>query len=288
MKKLITTCLNPLNFLVFGIFILNNTASAQLISDPIHQVTVGPGSTDINVNTNASLVVTEIISGPINQTLIGPGQMEFDFNGDAQTDFIFDILYLSAGSNAARVKPQGGSEILDNSTYGYPDVFDFEEEMTGFFHGNLGVLGTFNSAGQFRGMGDKYLGIKINAGGQKLHGWVLLNCSFNRDTLTIISFGYSTTPDEPVTAGQTTTATLVNTTLSAENIIVYPNPGITQLTISNISVPTAYWVMDAKGTVVQTGTTRGLVDVSALSAGLYFLRLRLNGQELIKKIIVQH
>ncbi len=106
-------------------------------------------------------------------------------------------------SLAARVNPKT-IEILDNSTYNYPDALDFNEQISndGYWTHSTGVLGTFGNAGQFQGQGEKYLGIRFKASGGYKYGWVKIYCSQHNDTLKIIEYAYNDVLNSNIKAGQ--------------------------------------------------------------------------------------
>ncbi|MDZ7743917.1 MAG: hypothetical protein U5Q03_19830 [Bacteroidota bacterium] len=78
--------------------------------------------------------IDSILNGQINAEFISTGHKDFDLDADNNYDIGFEIIDLnkynpnglpeSFDSLAARVIPKS-IEILDNSTYGYPDALDF-------------------------------------------------------------------------------------------------------------------------------------------------------------------
>jgi hypothetical protein len=157
--------------------------------------------------------VDSILSGLINEEFISTGHKDFDLDADLIADIAFEIIDLnkynpnrlpnSFDSLAARVVPII-TEILDNSTYGYPDALKLNELISG--EGNwsdrTSVLGTFLNAGQFQGNGDKYLGIRFSNSEDYNYGWIKLYCSQHNDTLRIIEYAYNNISGSKIYAGQ--------------------------------------------------------------------------------------
>ena len=106
-------------------------------------------------------------------------------------------------SLAARVDPLT-LEILDNSTWGYPDALAEGTEITetGYWSEKTSVLGTFLQGGKFQGNGERYLGIRFPDGGKYKYGWVKLYCSMHNDTLRIIEYAYNDISENSIFAGQ--------------------------------------------------------------------------------------
>ncbi|MBN2668114.1 MAG: hypothetical protein JXR60_02695 [Bacteroidales bacterium] len=157
--------------------------------------------------------VDSILNGYINAEFISSGYQNFILNSDSSFDIAFEIINLhefnpnglpeSFDSLAARVVPIA-VQILDNSTYGYPDALIHEAEISsnGYWSNRTSVLGTFLNAGQFQGNGDRYLGFRFESGSDYKYGWIKLNCSQHNDTLKVISFAYNNSVSSKILAGQ--------------------------------------------------------------------------------------
>ncbi|MFN3342335.1 MAG: T9SS type A sorting domain-containing protein [Flavobacteriales bacterium] len=184
------------------------------------------------------------------------------------------------------------SAILDNSTFGYPDALLFDDTVASYFHFNPGVLGTFVSSGQFNGMGNRYLGMRINAASDAFYGWFYINCSRNRDTIIIRTAAYNTTPWEGINAGQTFITGSDEIASSGVQISLFPNPANDQLYISSsstsslFSFPLAYKILDSRGSVVSSAFTNGIVKLSDLPNGIYHLQLEGSDQYTAKTFLI--
>ncbi len=160
-----------------------------------------------------SMHIDSIISGLINTEVVSTGNKSFDLNGDNVWDLGFEIidlnkfninkLPLSFDSLAVRVLPNS-LQVLDNSTYGYPDALDsaYQINSSGNWTSNQSVIGTFTGAGQFKGKGEKYLGIRLIQGSSYLYGWIKLFCSEHNDTIRIIDYAYNQQSNKLIMAGQ--------------------------------------------------------------------------------------
>lgn len=174
----------------------------------IRDVSLLQSSTD-----TISAHVDSILNGLLDEQIISTGLKSFDLNRDNTTDIQFEIIDLNLFNNgnlpsyldsmAARVVPVA-LQILDNSTYGYPDALETDAVIkeTGNWSSQTSVLGTFMNAGQFQGMGDRYLGIRFTGNEGTNYGWVKLNCSQHNDTLRIIEYAYNLNYGQEIKAGQ--------------------------------------------------------------------------------------
>ena len=158
--------------------------------------------------------VDSILSGLIDAEVISTGQRFVDLDAEMNLSVGFEIIDLnlynpnglpeSFDSLAARVIPTS-VQILDNSTYGYPDALSVGDQISE--NGNWSdrasaVLGTFQNAGQFKGMGERYLGIRFLNENSYKYGWIKLYCSQHNDTLKVIDFAYNNVNDGEINAGQ--------------------------------------------------------------------------------------
>lgn len=164
-------------------------------------------------NDEISNHVDSILTGLINEEFISTGEKTFDLDADIISDIGFEIIDLnkfnpeglpeSFDSLAARVIPLS-VEILDNSTYGYPDALVLDDQISenGHWSKNACVLGTFLNAGQYQGKGEKYLGIRLPRGDDYKYGWIKIDCSQHSDTLRIFDYAYNDMVNRKIRAGQ--------------------------------------------------------------------------------------
>lgn len=183
------------------------------------EIVLPTNKTDLQNSTNAGAMHADsILAGYIQAEYVTTGLWPHDLDGDGNADISFDIIDLhkfnpqgipqSFDTLAARVHPVQTTEILDNSTYGYPDALDEQVEVgpNHFWnHRQNFVLGTFLTAGNFKGAGDKYLGFRFADGNGHHYGWVKLYVSAQNDTLRLYSFAWHKVVDEPILTGQLST-----------------------------------------------------------------------------------
>ncbi len=174
-------------------------------------------TTDVNENIAvpyAKLQTDEILSTMVNGQVMVFDSYGLDLDGDELVDLTFEVVDLTLWNGvmpdhpdnlAARVHTSSTTELLDNSTFGYPDalnnegIFDVGEwSERGSF-----VLGTIADAGLFEGKTGHHLAFRISNNGGYNYGWVKLDCSAVSDVLTIHSYGLNLTPDTAILAGQT-------------------------------------------------------------------------------------
>ncbi len=215
---------------------------------------------------------SQITVNTVNLEIIGENQQSIDINNDGTNDLQFEIISIPA----VRAIPLNGTTILDNSTYGYADALNINQPISGNFTNQTVVLGTFSTAGNFNGQGDKYLGVKLfNSLQQTVHyAWVLLNCSENNDTLKIIKYAFEASPSVQINAGQTVSNVKCEENSKVFDLTVYPTISTDFLTITNqTSQIINYDIIDNKGVIIFQGKTYNGIKIDTLQNGVYILRL---------------
>ena len=161
-----------------------------------------------------SLKIDSILQGHVQEEFVSTGYKGLDIDGDGRFDLSFEIIDLMPFNNnnlpesfdslAARVVSHN-VEIIDNSTFGYPDALNRNDQIDvneKWSSRASFVLGTFANAGNFNGEGEKYLGFRMSEGGDYKYGWVKLYCSQHNDTLKIMDFAYNKSLNKKIKAGQ--------------------------------------------------------------------------------------
>lgn len=107
---------------------------------------------------------------------------------------------------ASRVHPNAKVQILDNSTYGYPDALNLDESINSeqnWSDRNNFVLGTsIGNGGIFEGKGLRYLGFRILNNGEYQYGWIALINNEGNTCVEIESYAVNTTIGKSILAGQ--------------------------------------------------------------------------------------
>ena len=117
----------------------------------------------------------------------------------------FHIIPLSEGF-AVRVQPGSDIQILDSSTFGYPDALDIDSEISNIniwsTDSNFVLGTTVGHGGQFEGAGKKYLGFRLLDNNNTYYGWVSLENNNGSTLLLIDNYQIKFESDEPILAGQ--------------------------------------------------------------------------------------
>ena len=226
----------------------------------------------------------QINSYPVNQTVtISSGSFTIDVDNDSNDDYTFEILPLSGSSNAARVISLGNSQVMDGSTFGYPDALNFGDNVTAPYSSGNAVLGTdVGGGGQFTGDGMKYLGLNIDISGESHLGWISLEVAASNDTIILHTIGYNTIANDGITAGLISTTSVNETSLI--DLEIYPNPcqNIIGLDWPYLASSIRYSISDLTGKLILNGEAYKTIDVSTLAAGTYILTIT-EGQNSVRK-----
>ncbi len=177
----------------------------------------------------AGSLVAVSANAQVNYTDISPDTMVhdslvygLDLNNDAVIDFEFATSVASSSStlvNFATVSVVGDTNnaVLGSLYYGmYPFPYRLNNGdsikpnsvlwpgyslTTGVNY--LGVTGPA-TYGNWVGITDKYLGLRIKVAGQFYYGWARLSVNATTDTITIKEYAIEALPNTPIAAGQIT------------------------------------------------------------------------------------
>ena len=157
--------------------------------------------------------IDSILTGEISAEFVSTGSKSFDLDSNKENDISFEIIDLQPLNNhnlpasfdslAVRVSPLT-IQVLDNSTHNYADALNVNDIINnkGNWTTQNCVLGTFGDAGQFKGKGEKYLGIRFVGFKSFIYGWIKLYCSQHNDTLRIIEYAFNQQANTEIKAGQ--------------------------------------------------------------------------------------
>ncbi len=230
---------------------------------------------------------------------------EIDFDGDAVTDLtIMHVASSSSSSsmvinvNAVAVNAAEGNAFKGNvqGSYAYASVLAAGDAIApgaGFqtSYGTcafaISIPGLFATTyGDWAGQ-TGYVGCKFEGGdGQTHYGWVHLSVATGVTSATVLAYGYESTPNTAISAGDMGTTTGIGTVAEKFNFNIAPNPTKDQAVIGlqgvkgqNVTVS----VIDAMGKVMFTEQVSAMeethtLDLSNLAQGTYFVRLE-NGKE---------
>ncbi len=149
--------------------------------------------------------------------------------------------------------------------------------------------------GNWIGVTDKYLGVRIKTGIQWLYGWIRMDVNTAGTSVTIKDYACNRTPNTSINAGQTTTTRINNFLDATENIIsIYPNPSNGAININGINGNVDLRIINIQGKVVFTeelisdnqSYTQG-VDLSAYPKGIYFIKLTNKNFTKVEKVVFQ-
>lgn len=233
--------------------------------------------------------IAQINSYSVNQTVtISSGPFTIDVDSDGNDDYTFEILPLSGSLNAARVISLGNSQVMDGSTFGYPDALNFGDHVTSPYSSGNAVLGTdVGGGGLFSGAGLKYLGVNVDSSGDSHLGWISLEVAATNDTINIHDIAYNSTANDGITAGQINLSSVI-----AINLIdfeIYPNPCQNLIGIDwpNSTSISSYSISDLTGEMMINGAFVKHIDVSILASGIYILTLA-EGQHVGRKRFIKN
>jgi hypothetical protein len=131
--------------------------------------------------------------------------------------------------------------------------------------------------GNWTGVTDKYLGIRIKNGTQWLYGWIRLDVNALGSSVTIKDYACNRTADESINAGQTNTTVIDDcSAIPTKNISAFPNPcknlvefrfkypvNNAVINFYNLQLLKIKTISDVSGSIF-------IIDLGDLKCGIYF------------------
>lgn len=123
-------------------------------------------------------------------------------------------------------------EVIMNGTY--PASIDYDQEISSsaiWAKPEYSILND-GSHGNWIGVTDKYLGVRVKNGTHWLYGWIRMDVNTSGTSVTIKDYSCNRTPDASILAGQTTLRIPEVIGSNCNFISIYPNPMSDESTLS--------------------------------------------------------
>jgi len=259
--------------------------------------------TGILIVSKAQVVYTDIPDATGN---ISGNYYSLDLNNDGTADFNIIVDFPSGlDHNQVTIDCLGNGQVLVTGTFfqvgdlGGALSLNTNIASTSSTWKTLGWTQTINECflafddgsttygGNFLGMNNLYLPLRISINNNYHYGWVRVDVNSNSTSFTIKDYAYNNTPGQAIKAGQTTgggTTGIVDNTFEQVSIFFHNK------TIFLSSPPINSFQLhlyNVLGKEVFNTTTETSADVSQLPDGIYIATFTSGTLTISKKIIVQ-
>jgi hypothetical protein len=230
-----------------------------------------------------------------------------DLNGDSILDFVFAAGNYTGAYQVdyALVVNQGDSmtAVLGSSQYNLPTPYSLNAgdsiapsgtTWNDTLNGGANILGayitgTFGSfpIGNWVGVNDKYVGLRVHANGQFYYGWARLGVVPTSDTIILKEYAYQVMPNVGITAGQTV-GIATHAAPAGTRVHAYQ-----QTAFVNVAKPEDGGVIeiyDMTGKLVSTQEiTSGetVIDLSGQPLGIYMIHVRQGDNVYAQKVYIK-
>lgn len=256
--------------------------------------------TAISQLTNAQVIYTDVIPDSIksnNSTLT----IDLDNNGTG--DFLIESQIISS---LGYVSLKAGVLGTSNAVIGYPSTsaayaLNYGDTISPNSN-TWKVMGTANqqmagyaggtAGGDWPGVGDRYLGFKFFIGSDIHYGWARMNVSSTSVMYTLYDYAYESTANTMILAGHKGLAG-INENKNQQEFFVFPNPANEKVTLNfpaNTNIQKIE-VLDIQGRAVENFTPdltaeKLTLNISGLSAGIYYIKVNDSDFRQYKKLVV--
>ncbi len=112
----------------------------------------------------------------------------------SENDSTNKITAYFVSGDIPMVRAKTTSQIMESTTTAYYVGYT---AIYAKYNGDV----TYNFQNEFKGKGDKYVGVKFKIGSQFHYGWMKINLSTDGKSLNIIDVAYDTRANTPITIG---------------------------------------------------------------------------------------
>jgi len=181
--------------LISALFIIsimiNNKVDAQIVYTDINPDTVLDGGNTPPIFT--AYYYLNLDNDTAKDFKMGHCEVGFPTDANIRPLSTGEILYDNSITTRNYALALNYGATIDNNTPTWTNSISY----LGYHHSLQGV----NMEGNWIGVSDKYLGLRINLNGQWHYGWAKCDVAALIDTYTIKEYAYNTTPNQGITAG---------------------------------------------------------------------------------------
>jgi hypothetical protein len=255
-----------------GTMIAAGTADSQIIYTDI--------SPDVMVNTDG-------------------GSYELDLNNDGTFDFTFNQIIFPGGSSSSAYNKVGVTPLNSNmvaastaGNYVYPLAMNAGDSIKSSLSWNVGTsqsMGSYWGAnytyGNWPGVNNKYIGLKLDVAGTIYYGWARLDVVPLSTSFTIKDYAFMSIADQPIAAGSLTVGIKEN---QLAGISIFNENRKINILTKGITTGTIR-VMNNLGQEIISAAQTGnhtIIDLSDANSGIYFVSIVSENKKFTKKIII--
>jgi hypothetical protein len=225
-----------------------------------------------------------------------------DLNNDGTFDFQFRQIFNAAGSsstpayNKVGVEAFGSNMIAGSATgaYIYPLALNAGDSIKPSLTWNMGTNQSMGSYwggpsytyGNWPGVTNKFIGLKISVGGSTYYGWARLDVATQGTAFTIKDYAYMNAPDQPILAGMMVTGI---SSEKQQSISIYNDNRNIYINYPGMKSGDLVYIYDASGKEIRTSQMteqNSIILLDTETPGIYFVRLTNNQHNYTQKIII--
>jgi hypothetical protein len=267
----------------------------------LKQYTAVAGALVAQSNLNAQVVATDLNPDVVVDSLSGPYSL--DFNNDANPELNFFVQHLSGASSTQGVQftyegaiagvqlSTGVSVVGAAGTGSSSSSFQISALNNGDPISAAGNFGTSSNAtlgldalvdagalgqfpiqqGNFLNQSNKFIGAKLTAGANTYYGWVELSVNANASQITLHGFGYQSTANDSILAGEGANSGLELISL-ADKVTIVGTPEHVSINVTPDLIGANVSFVSMSGQTLKTeklNDVNNTVSFDALSTGIY-------------------
>lgn len=191
------------------------------------------------------------------------------------------------------VKTNGNCQILILPSNSLPSKLNFGDSISPTGNWISTTTGTLNNSGTGNWLAltnNKYLGFRFKkTTGNWYYGWLKLSVDSNANSFTVKEWGYNSSTDQPILAGQTNISTFLSN-ISPDNyqFSLYYNSGQIALRCTPDLTEASITIYSLEGRLLTNSKLNsGTINIGYLSNGIYVAILSKGNEVLTRKFVIR-
>lgn len=238
--------------------------------------------TDIDPDTTIHADITTVVAS-----------YYLDINNDNISDFEIRHFFPDSVNAAIEFCPLNGNEVIVSNN-GYIKAMDVSSLINNAVNWESNPFPNYlnneaGNGGNWVGVIDKFLGLRIKISGQWHYGWCKVDVPTNASYFVVKGYAYEDTPNNAINAGDTGTSSSVLDN-ELEKISIHPNPVKDYIIIKNTinSKIESIELFDLSGKLEKIYSVDNIkIDVSDFKKGIHILKIVTVDGIFTKKIIIE-
>ena len=277
-----TTYCVVFSFFMFASFFAN---AQEIIIDvePDEVVVASSAPFSLDFTNDATDDFSFRVQTMVGDTVLGGQPSTYDGSSAIVECLAGQPMGITANGSFSLTNMVGGASVSSADEFGLDESYPLGINL--LIDAGIGIFPYVY--GNFLGVSNQYLGVRFIDGGNTHYGWIELSVSAEADTIVIHSYGYNSSPDQSVDAGDSDASVFFTEDLG---IRVWNSSEFIHVEIESGYIGSQFSLVSISGKELISTELDELsseIDLSYLPKGMYLVHIYNGNQVLTERIYVR-